>query len=245
MAKEIEAIERTILAAIVEGRIAPGAKLSENALASAFDVSRTMIREALARLEARKVLSVQARKGWFVNVPDAKEAAEVYSARRAVECGYLMYADPFTDAQIACLRKHIADEREAIGKGDKALLTYLMGDFHVRIIEQSGNSALVEIIRNLTARTILISLCYQSQRNALASHEDHVRIFEALVEGDMRLAAQLCHDHLEDVETGITIDTAPSSIDMLRNSLRLDMAPSEAEPECATSFFEQGTSDDH
>lgn len=99
MAKEIEAIERTILAAIVEGRIAPGAKLSENALASAFDVSRTMIREALARLEARKVLSVQARKGWFVNVPDAKEAAEVYSARRAVECGYLIYADPFTDAK--------------------------------------------------------------------------------------------------------------------------------------------------
>ncbi|WP_108260383.1 GntR family transcriptional regulator [Mangrovicoccus ximenensis] len=71
------AIETTLLSAIVEGRIAPGSRLSENRLAEAFEVSRTLVREALTRLETRHIVSVSPRRGWFVNRPTAEEAAAV------------------------------------------------------------------------------------------------------------------------------------------------------------------------
>ncbi|MBT9382953.1 GntR family transcriptional regulator [Pseudooceanicola sp. CBS1P-1] len=220
-------IENTLLAAIVEGRLPPGSKLSESRLAEAFGVSRTLIREALTRLETRRIVRVEARRGWFVNTPDAEEANQVYAARRFVEYGFLAKARPFPPAAIARLRTHIEEERAAIAEGDKSTLIYLMGDFHVRIAEASGNRALVELLQTLTARTILISLCYQSERNALASHRDHVEIVDALAAGDMTRAAQLSFDHLEDVEAGLNTDIAPDPLGSLRTTLRLDRAPGE------------------
>ncbi|WP_330646878.1 GntR family transcriptional regulator [Thioclava sp. FTW29] len=215
-------IETTILTAIIEGRLPPGSRLSENELAEAFAVSRTKIREALQRLEARHIIASRPRKGWFVNIPDAEEAAQVFAARRCLEYGYLDTAPSFTPEQLAPIRAHIAEERQAIAAGDKAQLTYLMGDFHVRIIAQSGNEALTEIMRDLTARTILISLRYQSSQNALASHDDHVAIHDALCAGRMKDAARLSFEHLEDVEKGLAIDIAPTPLAALRSTLRLD-----------------------
>lgn len=215
-------IEATLLSAIVEGRIKPGTKLSENQLAEAFGVSRTLVREALSRLEARNIVLVKPRKGWFVVEPSAEEAAEVYATRRIIEYGFLVNAAPFSAAQIADLQVHLDEERRAIDEGDKARLTYLMGDFHVRILAQSGNATLVETMRTLAARTNLISLRYQSEHNALASHKDHVEIFEAIARGDMTAAARLSFEHLEDVEAGIMIDTSPDAIALLKNTLRLD-----------------------
>ncbi len=220
-----KSIEATLLSAVVEGRIKPGSKLSENQLADAFGVSRTLVREALARLEARNIVLVKPRKGWFIVEPSAEEAAEVYATRRVIEYGFLINAAPFNAAQLAALQAHINEERKAIEDGDKARLTLLMGDFHVRIVEQSGNATLVETMRTLAARTNLISLRYQSEFNALASHKDHLKIFEAIARGDMKVAARLSYEHLEDVETGILIDTSPDAIELLKNTLRLDEAP--------------------
>ncbi|MBW6417779.1 GntR family transcriptional regulator [Celeribacter sp. PS-C1] len=218
-------IEATLLSAVVEGRIKPGHRLSENQLAEAFGVSRTLVREALTRLEARNIVMVKPRKGWFVVEPSAEEAAEVYATRRILEYGFLINSAPFTAAQIADLQAHIDEERKAVDASDKTRLTYLMGDFHVRIVKQSGNATLVETMRTLAARTNLISLRYQSEHNALASHKDHVEIFEAIARGDMKTAARLSFEHLEDVEAGIMIDTSPDAIELLKNTLRLDEAP--------------------
>lgn len=215
-------IEGTVLAAIVEGRILPGSRLSENQLAQAFGVSRTMVRAALTRLEARHVVSSRPRKGWFINTPDADEAAQVFATRRYVEFGFLSNTAPFDEKAIARLRSHLDEERAAIAQGDKTLLTFLMADFHVRIVEVSGNDALSEIIRNLTARTILISLQYQSTDGALASHADHCRIVEALATGDMAGAARLCVRHLDEVEAGMNLANPPAALHDLRNTLRLD-----------------------
>lgn len=230
-----DGIERSVLAAIVEGRLAPGARLSEARLAEAFGVSRTLVREALARLQARHVVAVRPRRGWFVARPDADEAAQVFAARRAVEHGFLATARPFDAEQVARLEAHLGEERDAIAQGDKPRLTYLMGDFHARIVALSGNEPLTEIMRNLTARTILISLCRQSSDDALASHRDHVRIVGAIASGDMAEAARLSVEHLDAVEAGLGRDTAPDPLAALRDTLRLDPAPDGAASPLAPS----------
>lgn len=199
-------IEKSLLASIVEGRIAPGTRLSESQLAQVFDVSRTLVREALQRLEARHIIRVMPRRGWFVNAPSAEEAAHIYAARKTIEAGFLRQMDPLDAGKIAILDAHLAKERDAIGMGDRSGLTYLMGDFHTRIVELSGNPVLVEIMRNLTARTMLISMRFQSSTHALQSHEGHCRIMEALRRHDHDEAARCAVTHLDEVQAGLILD---------------------------------------
>lgn len=96
-----------------------------------------------------------------------------------------------------------------------------MGDFHIRIAELSGNTILVEILRDLTARTILISLLYQSDFHAMQSHLGHCRIAAAMEEGDFLKAAELSVEHLDEVETGLDLTRRPDPLADLRHSLSL------------------------
>jgi DNA-binding GntR family transcriptional regulator len=201
-----EQIERTMLAAIAEGRLKPGEKLSETQLAEVFNVSRTLVREALMRLDGRHIISVSPRRGWFVNTPSVEEASQVYAARRALESGFLRQLAPLKADQISCLHDHLAREREAIRDDDKQELTYLMGDFHVSLAEVAGSPVMVELTRSLSDRTMLISMCYQSTLHALESHEGHCRIVAALEAGDHEKAARMALRHLDEVEAGLTHD---------------------------------------
>jgi DNA-binding GntR family transcriptional regulator len=204
-------IDRVIVNAILAGRIRAGTRLGEQALATLFDVSRTSVREALIRLETRGIVQSSPRRGWFVIEPSLEEAQEAFQARRAIEMGILRSVGtvgaPVTDT----LREHIAREREAIAADDAAARSFLLGDFHVCMVEAFGNRILADILRDLTARTVLISALYQSTGDAAKSCDEHERIIDALQAGDLNRAADLMTEHIGNVEAGLTkrIDSDP------------------------------------
>lgn len=78
-----------VVDAILAGRLAPGQRLGEQALADLFGVSRTLVREAMARLSARGMVDANARRGWFVVQPSLDEAREAFGVRLALETGLL------------------------------------------------------------------------------------------------------------------------------------------------------------
>jgi len=221
-------IERSIVAGILSARIKPGTRLSENQLATVFGVSRTRVREAMMRLETRAIVHVSPRRGWFVAEPSAGEAMTVYAARRVIESGLLRSMSELTDAGREKLHAHLAEEKEAIAAGDKQRLTCLMGDFHIRLAELSGNGVLIEILRDLTARTILISLLYQSDFHAMQSHLGHCTIVAALETGDFARAAELSIAHLEEVEEGLDLTSRRDPLSDLRTSLSLPPAAAQS-----------------
>lgn len=203
----------------------PGERLSETQLAEVFEVSRTIVREALMRLEGRHIISVSPRRGWFVNTPSIEEATQVYAARKALESGFLHQLAPLSPAQIGCLHDHLVRERAAIRDDDKQELTYLMGDFHVNLAEVAGTPVMVELTRSLSDRTMLISMCYQSTLHALQSHEGHCRIVAALEAGDHAEAARMALRHLDEVEAGLTHDVREEQnpLERLRRALLPDL----------------------
>jgi len=220
--KNVQAsIDEAVVSGILSARIRPGTRLSENEVASLFNVSRTRVREAMMRLEQRGIVKVSPRRGWFVVEPSAEEAINVYAARRVIEAGLMRSMSRLTEAGRDKLHAHLAEEKTAIAAGDRQRLTCLMGDFHIRIAELSGNAILVEILRDLTARTILISLIYQSEFHAMQSHLGHCRIVAAMEEGDFLKAAELAIEHLDEVETGLDLTRRPDPLADLRHSLSL------------------------
>ena len=54
-----------------------------------------------------------------------------------------------TDEGRKALDAHLNEEKTAMAAGDRQRLTYLMGDFHIRIAELSGNAIIVDILRDL------------------------------------------------------------------------------------------------
>ena len=189
-----------IVDAILAGRLAPGQRLGEQPLADLFGCSRTLVREAMARLSARGMVEVNARRGWFVVQPSLDEAREAFGARQALETGLLHgLTGPLPKAAIRQLKAHISREQAAIAANDAPERSWLLGDFHVCLAECAGNSLLADIVKDLTARTTLIATLYQSTHAASESCAEHAQIVAALESGDLPHAIGLLRRHIGSV----------------------------------------------
>jgi DNA-binding GntR family transcriptional regulator len=213
-----EIVDR-VVHAILAGRLKPGTRLGEVQLGELFNVSRTRVREALMRLEARGIVQVSARRGWFVFEPSPDEARDAFAARRAVEIGLLHCSRNIDAAALTELKAHIQREQEAIKSGDVGARSFLLGDFHVCMAEALGNRALADILRDLTARTVLTAMLYQSQHDAAESCADHARIVAALEAGDINEAVRLMAEHIGDVEAALGVRTDADPLSSLREAL--------------------------
>jgi DNA-binding GntR family transcriptional regulator len=214
-----------LIDAVMAQRLAPGTRLSEQQLADLFGVSRTIVREALTRLAVRGVVEVNSRRGWFVVQPSPDDAREAFEARRVIETGLLMEAaHALTPAGLRQLRSHLARERKAIAQNDAAQRSWLLGDFHVCLAQCLGNHLLADILRDLTTRTQLISMLYQSSHEASHSCDEHAAIVAALEAGDIAAAVRLMREHLQHIADELRIAAPPDPLDTIRHTL----APVEA-----------------
>jgi DNA-binding GntR family transcriptional regulator len=218
------AIAERVVEAILAQKLAPGERLGEQALAGNFGVSRTMVREALMQLQARGFVEVQSKRGWYVVQPSAEEARDAFSARRIVESGILAEAGKPLQKVIKALRAHIADEQRAIEGADAATRAFLLADFHVCLAEQMGHRLLVDVLRDLTARTTLAATLYQSKHEADQSCAEHAAIVAALEAGDMARARRLMIEHIGNVELALEVDVAATASDAPAR-LRATLAP--------------------
>ena len=80
-----ESIAANIRDAILEHRLAPGAKLTEAQLCEVFDVKRGTVRLALAQLGAERLVDLEPNRGAFVASPSVQEVHEVFEMRRIIE----------------------------------------------------------------------------------------------------------------------------------------------------------------
>ena len=78
------ALER-IREAIVTGELAPGSKISEPLLAHRFGVSRGPLREALHRLQERRLIVRSANQGARVVEPTPQMLASIFEVRESLE----------------------------------------------------------------------------------------------------------------------------------------------------------------
>ena len=180
-------IVESLTRAIVEHRLLPGSKLAEQKLADHFGVSRTLVRQALFQLSQNRLIRLEPARGAFVAAPSVEEAQQVFAVRRMLEAEMTRaFVQQVTPDQIAALKEHIKQEREAVTQGDITGRTELLGD--------------------LISRCALITLMYQSRNEAEHSTDEHVAIVAALEAQDSDLAVRLMHEHLLHVEASLTFD---------------------------------------
>lgn len=201
-------------AEIVEGRIAPGDRLpSENELIARHGVSRTVVREAVARLQAEGLIHTRRGSGSFVLTPPPAEDAgphrpartlaqrlELLEYRTAIECeAAALAATRRTPRQLAALETALANF-EAAGGSPAATLGFDYA-FHYALAEASGNSYLADALQNLGP--VMIAMPRERLRAGSVPGTDigpvsgeHRAVYEAVAAGDALAAAAAMRIHL-------------------------------------------------
>ena len=218
-ASSTETIAQALTSAIVEHRLRPGSKLVEQALADHFEVSRTLVRQALFQLSQKRLVRLEPARGAFVASPSAAEARQVFAVRRMLEVELTRaFVEAATPEHIDALRAHVAAEQSALRQGDVADRSELLGDFHVRMAELLGNPVLAEVLRDLLARCAIATLVYQSSSAAHDSAAEHAALVECFATGNVAQAVRLMREHLDHVEAGLNLDQ-PGPSDDLKTAL--------------------------
>ncbi|TCO74264.1 GntR family transcriptional regulator [Rhodovulum euryhalinum] len=205
-AKETQIVEH-ILDAIADQRLPAGTRLGEQALSDHFACNRTQVRRALATLTAYQVVEHVPNRGASVATPTAQDARDVFQARRAIESticrNVVRHA---TEADIAVLRAHLAQEVQAKGHRDRPAAIRLSRGFHDLLARMGRNAVLERYAQDLTMRSSLIIGLYGTQARTLCAEDEHERIVDAIAARNEARALREMDQHLRHIEQGIDFD---------------------------------------
>jgi DNA-binding GntR family transcriptional regulator len=135
---------------IIEGRYAPGARITETNVATEFNTSRTPVREAMRQLVADGFALFKPNSGTIVRHWTPEEMRQIFELRVFIESEIAGYAAArITDAEIAELTR-LQDEIESGGVDTGAANTARIGrlnrEFHRIVAQASHNERLVSML---------------------------------------------------------------------------------------------------
>jgi DNA-binding GntR family transcriptional regulator len=187
-------------ALIQTGALTAESTLSERQLAERLGMSKTPIRSALENLETQGLVTVSAQKGILVRELSAREIADLFDVRTAVEPFMVaqLARSVLTSSQREDLKTNLREQRLAAKSEDFLAATQLDIAFHRLLATHLDNREMMiwlERCFDRLHRSIL-------RVNRLApgrlhkSYEDHEAVSKAILEGRHDEAGRLMREHL-------------------------------------------------
>ncbi|EKF74109.1 GntR family transcriptional regulator [Alcanivorax hongdengensis A-11-3] len=193
---------------IVRGVIPPGSKVSETELASRYGVSRGPLREAIRRLESRKLLEREVHVGTRVASLSFDDLIEIYHVREALEgMAARLAAEHMTDDEVQGLKDVLGQHEQQQDLREDTAYFQREGDldFHYRIIQGSHNATLSQM---LIGELYHLVRMYRYQFSTVANRpqkalNEHRRIIEAIEARDGEMAELLMRRHISSARKNI------------------------------------------
>ncbi|RDS88264.1 GntR family transcriptional regulator [Pseudomonas fluorescens] len=188
--------------AILEHRIAPSSRFTEEGLGETFGVSRSVIRRVLAKLSHQQVVILRPNQRAQVAAPDAQQTRQILEARRMTEITVVQLAcAQATPTQIRQLRELIARERDGMERNQRGPAIRLSGEFHLQLAQMAGNAPLAQFLNSLVPLTSLIIAQYEAKACTYCAWQEHVAIVDAIEQRDVTAAVGLMTRHLDHLES--------------------------------------------
>lgn len=202
-------VYEAVYLAVLERRLSPGERLREQELAEQFNVSRTLVRQALQRLAQEQVIELLHNRGARVPILSLEDADSVFEARRVVECEVArQLAGRLTAEQLQTLQHLAHCEAEADRQGEHALAIRLSGEFHQAMAHMHGNPVLARWLNGLLPTTSLLMSRFKRQGGQVCVAHRHVDLIAALQKNPASASAEM-RKHLNELEQSLTAPTAP------------------------------------
>ena len=185
---------------ILSGELAPGAKLTEVALAARLGVSRGPLREAFRMLEEAGLVRTEKNRGVFVRDVALAEAVEIFDLRAAMdELVGRRLAEHITPVQLKEVRGLVDQMEQAVKAKDAHHYHLLNLRFHDRLVELAGNAKLTAIYRKLIKELSLFRRLNLADGWLLpVSVGEHRQIVKAIASGEAHAAGRAMFEHAMD-----------------------------------------------
>ena len=185
---------------ILDGELSPGSVLGEVEQSTRLGVSRTPLREALARLSADGLVSTHSGRGVVVTDVDLGRIAELFEVRSALEEQAARLAARRRDrAVFESLRAEFERAHELLVDDDPARHEYyeLVARLDAAIDEATHNPLLVSTLAGVRTHVARIRrLSHDDPERLREAAREHLVIVDAIVDGSESLAAHATQLHL-------------------------------------------------
>lgn len=193
-----EAVKKLIL----DGEIAGGDLISENALAGQLGMSRTPMRSAFQRLESEGWLTLYPKRGAVVTPVTSTEKREVLEARVAIEAHAVASMPGEARRTLHTELVDIAkSQSESIAARSLTDFSELDVRFHRAIVAAAGNSVILGFYDSLRERQrrMVESSVHASAHSTEAIGHEHLDLAEAVARGEAERFTSMLRSHLERV----------------------------------------------
>ena len=192
-------IREQLIEDILNGRLAPGARIVETRIAHQFGVSQGPVREALRDLELFGFVVSSPFRGTQVRKMSTEELLEIYPIRAALESVAARAAAVRIDqATLAHLEELIGVMREAAVRDDHPAEADADHRFHHAIVKASGNRMLEHMWQTMRLSITTCLTLSITHRSLHEIAERHVAVLEALRSGDPDRAESAIRRHIEE-----------------------------------------------
>ncbi|BDW87243.1 GntR family transcriptional regulator [Thalassospira tepidiphila] len=204
----VQRVAKLLSKAIVSGKLAPGARLSESVVARELGVSRAPVREAARLLESSGLVRSEPNRGFFVRQVSIKALNDLYELRLAIETAVVERLvqnwnneiEEALSAQVAELHRVATEEAD--------IFTQVEADmqFHRLMCTGSDNPKFLQVFEQVAIETefsiMLIGQLYDDPTRIAETHEP---ILEALRARDATKAVSAIRYHISEAQR-IVID---------------------------------------
>lgn len=174
--------------------------VNEARMGEHFDVSRTVIRDVLSRMQERGLVEKSPRSHWVAGPLTASAIREFYQIRGMLEPQALMQAVPNLDIdELVAMRDRVRSMETRYPHVSAEELTGIDVDLHTRCVQRIDNKRMAAMIRQaqlplVANHTFLHHLGIPEETPELGEHK---LVFEHLIQGSPAAAAAALKAHLE------------------------------------------------
>lgn len=177
-------------------------QLNEGGAAAFYNVSRSVIREALMRLRDRGLVEKEPYAQWLAGPLTAREIADHYEIRACLEPAALRKAAPHLP------RRHLLESLERLaqleeGRFSLAALERVEEDLHIHCLAPAGNKTMLDMLRQSQSPLIVSRIFYDMLGIKVeeAMLNEHRLVLQMLLQGANDAAALGLQEHLRRAQT--------------------------------------------
>ncbi len=187
---------------IISKEFAPGQRLNLNAIEEQLGISRTPLKEALARLEMEGLVEITRGYGTFVTNPGPEAIAESFATRLAIESyAAEIVAEQASDAEIESLAAMVRQLGALVAASDRLAIypQYLELDheFHTMLVGLVRNRRLSAVHQRENVHAQMARIRYHGTELELdETQREHEVLMAALADRDGARARQVLRAHM-------------------------------------------------
>ncbi len=193
----VQQVATAITAAVRDGHLVPGQRLTEAEFATRLGVSRSSVREAFQRLTGDGLLSLEPHRGVTVRRLSRKQVDDLFTVRAALEALAVGLALPALQARPECLTALQEELDRAVAAGDMAAFTEANSRFHALFVDTIDNAVLADALARLSNSLYWLQFrMLVARRDVFDTNEHHRRITTAILAGDAAAAEAAMRAHV-------------------------------------------------